>query len=230
MKKRFHIYCTLFLLSIGCGIAIDAITEYEEISDSFSAGWNSGWNSAYAQKGEEGSYKYYDIAVSFRPVSATAKDATFGTDSVYNVIAKEKEEVHYNNVVMHIGNDKVEWPSFGENILGLGSLLYIIGIIGFWYFLIVIVRYFRNGDVFLHDIANSLTKAAVFLLVSYLAEWIIIWAWHEMSTSMVELEGYEIVPHFDYNNTHLYISFGLLLLAQIIKYGKEMKEENELTI
>ena len=34
----------------------------------------------------------------------------------------------------------------------------------------------------------------------------------------------------EYCNSDLYIAFGLLLLAQIIKHGKELKEEQELTI
>ena len=40
MKKKFHIYCVLFLLSIGCGIAIDVITGYKEMAQSFNAGWH----------------------------------------------------------------------------------------------------------------------------------------------------------------------------------------------
>lgn len=218
MKKKFHIYCVLFLLSVGCGIAIDVITGYKEMVQSFNAGWH----------GEEEPYN--DINVTFRPKSFRTENATFGTDSVYNVITKEKEAVHFNNAVVHVGKDKVELPSFADKLIGLGSLLYVVGILGFWYIFVGIVRSFNDGEVFHHFVASRIMKTSVFLLVMYLAQWIITWGWNDISQSMVQIEGYEIVPHFQYNNSYLYTAFGLMLLAQIIKHGKELKEENELTI
>ena len=226
MKKRFHFYCMLFLLSVGCGIAIDTITEFKD----FVNGFSEGWHDADVDWGKEEPYKYKDINVFFRPKSFRLGDATLGTDSVYNVLANEKEAVNYNQINVHVSKDKVKMSSLGENLIGFGCILYSVGFIGFWVIFIMIVRSFSRGDVFLHSVANRVTKAAVFLIISYLAQWIVIWGSYELAVSMVQLEGYEIVPHYQYDNSLLYTGFGLILLAQIIKYGKEMKEENELTI
>lgn len=226
MKKRFHLYCMLFLLSVGCGIAIDTITGFSDMVQGFSEGWHD----ADVDNGKEEPYKYNDINVFFRHKSFRIGDAALGTDSVFNVKANEKEAVNYNKVTVHVSKEKVEMSSLGETLIGVGSLLYSVGILGFWVIFIMIVRSVSKGDVFLHFIANRMTKAAVFLILVYVGQWIVIWGSYEMTVSMVQLEGYEIVPHFQYDNSYLYTGFGLILLAQIIKYGKEMKEENELTI
>ena len=48
--------------------------------------------------------------------------------------------------------------------------------------------------------------------------------------SMIQLEGYEIdIPNTP-DNIMLYVAIGLMLIAQIFSLGRQMKEEQELTI
>lgn len=225
MKKKLNLYCLLFIFAVGFGITLDFVTGFTDIKNAFMEGKRDAdeeWRKAAP-------YRYENADVRFRSKSFSMKQG-IGKDSIYNEITKEKEALSYNRMVVHVPKDKSCSSSYSEFLLGVGSTLYSVGILGFWIIFFMAIRSVKRGEVFLRLVASNLIKAAIFLLIAYVAEWVITWAHYEHAREMVEIANYEIVPNFKYNNSNLYISFGLLLLSQIIKHGTELKEEQELTI
>lgn len=225
MKKKFNLYCLMFILSVAFGITIDFVTGFTD----FKNGFMEGWRSADEEWGKVAPYEYDNAIVTFRPKSLYL-DNVIGKDSIYNEITNEKEAMNYNRIVVQVPKDKASSTTFSNTLLGLGSTLYAVGILGFWVIFFLAIRSVKHGDVFLQSVAAYLTKAAIFLFIVYIGEWMNTWAYYEHAKALVEIANYEIVPWYQYNNSNLFIAFGLMLLAQVIKYGKELKEERDLTI
>lgn len=225
MKKKLNLYCLLFIFAVGFGITINFVAGFKDMK----IGFMEAWKGESAEWGKEDPDQYNIAHVTFRPKSFS-KDNKLGKDSIYNEITKEKEPVSYNSVDVYISKEKSPSPALSGSLIGIGSILHAIGIIGFWIVFFKAIRSVKHGDVFLLSVASYLTKAAIFLLIVYIGEWVLTWANFEYTKEMVEITNYEIVPDFLYNNSNLYMAFGLLLLSQIIKHGNELKEEQELTI
>ena len=225
MKKKLNLYCLMFILAVGFGVAVDFVTGFNDMRNSFVEGWKDG----NADWGKEVPYKYKDVHVTFRTKSFSVDNAT-SKDSIYNENTKEKEAISYNSITMQVPKDKAQSSTSTDVLIGIGSILVAIGCLGFWVVFFLAIRSVKRGDVFLSSVASYLNKAAIFLLLVYVGEWVLTWAHYEYVKEMVDIANYDIVPNFEYCNSDLYIAFGLLLLAQIIKHGKELKEEQELTI
>lgn len=225
MKKKFNLYCLMFILAVGFGVAVDFVTGFNDMRNSIVEGWkdeNTDW-------GKEAPYKYVDLDVPFRTKSFSVDNA-LSKDSIYNRKTQEKEAISYNRITVQVPKDKVQSSTSTDVLIGIGSFLVVIGCLGFWVVFFLAIRSVKRGDVFLSSVASYLNKAAIFLLLVYIGEWVFTWAQYELVKGMVDIANYEIVPNFEYSNSDLYIAFGLLLLAQIIKHGKELKEEQDLTI
>lgn len=229
MKKKLNLYCLMFIFAVGLGITIDFITGFPYMKTEFMEGWRAGRADAEAQWGEGEPYKYDDVHVNFLPKSRFI-DNKVGIDSIYNENTKEKEVVEYDKMYVRVPKDKSAQFTSGDVFLGVGCIIYYVGIIGFWVVFFLAIRSVKQGDVFLQSVASYLTKAAIFLLVAYAGEWFFTWADYEHAKELVKITNYELYPNFQYNNSNLYIAFGLMLLSQIIKSGKELKEEQDLTI
>lgn len=215
----------MFIMAVGLGVAVDFVTGFNEMKTSFVEGCRDG----NADWGKAAPYKYEDVHVTFRTKSFSADNA-ISKDSIYNDNTQEKEAINYNRITVQVPKDKANSSTFSNVLIGLGSILVAIGCLGFWVIFFLAIRSVKQGDVFLSSVASYLNKASIFLLLVYVGEWVLSWAHYVYVKEMVEIANYEIVPNFEYNNSNLYIAFGLLLLAQIIKHGKELKDEQDLTI
>lgn len=225
MKKKLNLYCLMFILAVGFGVTIDFVTGFNDMRNGFVEGWkdsNTDW-------GKEAPYEYVDVYVPFRTKSFSV-DNVLSKDSIYNKNTQEKEAINYNRITVQVPKDKAQSSFTAVFLTGIGSLLVAIGCLGFWIVFFRAIRSVKRGDVFLSSVASYLNKAAIFLLLVYVGEWVLTWAHYKLVKEMVDIANYEIVPNFEYSNSDLYIAFGLLLLAQIIKHGEELKEEQELTI
>ncbi len=215
----------MFILAVGFGITVDFVTGLNDMRNGFVEGWNDG----RADWGKVAPYKYEDVPVTFRTKSFSADNA-ISKDSLYNNKTQENEAIRYDRITVQVPKDKAQSSTTTDVLIGIGSILVAVGCIGFWVVFFLAIRSVKRGDVFLTSVASYLNKAAMFLLLVYVGEWVFTWAHYEYVREMVDIANYEIVPNFEYSNSDLYIAFGLLLLAQIIKHGKELKEEQELTI
>ena len=226
MKRKLNIYCIMFIMAVAVGITINLVTGYQELLTSFAEGKKS----ADDEWDKQGAYKYDDVYVTFRPKSFSVGNY-IGHDSIDNAKTNEREAVSYRSITVQVPSEKARpATAYSNTLLAIGSILYGIGILGFWIIFIITIRSVKRGEVFLLNVASHLMMAAIFLLVAYAAQWVFIWAAYERAIELVAIADYEIVPNYEYDNSLLYIAFGLMLLSQIIKQGKELKDDQELTI
>lgn len=109
-------------------------------------------------------------------------------------------------------------------------ILYIVVIVYFWINFLRIIICVNKGLIFDRIIEHRLMKGGWTLLVAYALEWGIAFMFYLYHHSMIQLEGYEIdIPNTP-DNIMLYVAIGLMLIAQIFSLGRQMKEEQELTI
>lgn len=225
MKKKFNLYCLMFILAVGFGITVDFVTGFNDMRN----GFVEGWRTADEDWDKVAPYIYKDIPVTFRTKSFSTSNA-IGKDSIYNENTQEKEAINYNRITVQVPKDKAQSTTTCDIFIGVGSILVAIGCLGFWVIFFLVIRSVKRGDVFLSSVASYLNKAAIFMLLVYVGEWVLTWTHYEYVKEMVNIANYEIVPDIEFSNSNLYIAFGLLLLAQIIKHGKDLREEQELTI
>lgn len=112
----------------------------------------------------------------------------------------------------------------------IGDILEAVGFVGFWIIFFKVIRSVKRGGVFLSSVASYMKKAAIFLLVAYIGELMWSIAHYNYVKEMIELANYNILPELHFGDSKLYVAFGLMLLSQIIMHGKELKDEQDLTI
>lgn len=223
MKKKLNIYCVLFILALILGNGLDFAFSFSDMKRLCSEGIAEVKDNMDNDRFEN----YNVVGVTFHP------KVFFGDsckDSVYNEITKEKEAVYYSSIMVQVPKEKSSSSMENDTLSLIGSIIAIVGNLGFWVIFFITIRSVKRGNVFLLSVSSYLTKAAIFLFVAYVGDWMISWGAYNYAKEMVEIANYEIAPDFIYSSSKLYIGFGLLLLAQIIKHGKELKDENELTI
>lgn len=219
MKKKLNLYCIMFILSIVLGSCVNFAVYFKDIKSMCSA--------AITEVDKIGYEDYNPVAISVLPKSLF-NDAP--QDSIYNEITKEKEAVDFDRIEVRVPKEK-SVSSLSNNALStVGSILAMVGFLGFWVVFFKVIRSVKRGDVFISSVASYMKKAAIFLIVAYIGELMDAMAHYIYVTEVIELADYNIIPELHFNDSKLYVAFGLMLLSQIIMHGKELKDEQDLTI
>lgn len=109
----------------------------------------------------------------------------------------------------------------------------LLGIVLFTWIIVLtfkIVRRLRKGEVFIIQVSQYLHRTGWMLVSYYVLAFIYSYAGYLYLSKRVFLAQYEIVPHCDTNVLVLILGFVLLIISQVILMGKDLKEEQELTI
>ena len=93
-----------------------------------------------------------------------------------------------------------------------------------------LVRRIRRGEVFVAQVSKYLEITGYLLASLYLMQWIASYALTQYCIRNIQLADYYVVYENDTNSMYLLTGIGLMIISQIILMGKEMKEEQELTI
>ena len=93
-----------------------------------------------------------------------------------------------------------------------------------------LVRRIRRGEVFVTQVSKYLENTGYLLSALYLIQWIASFALTQYCIHNIQLADYYIVYVNDTNSMYILTGLALMIISQIILMGKEMKEEQELTI
>ena len=93
-----------------------------------------------------------------------------------------------------------------------------------------LVRRIRRGEVFVAQVSKYLEITGYLLSALYLIQWIASYALAQYCIHNIQLADYYIVYENDTNSMYLLTGLVLMIISQIILLGKEMKEEQDLTI
>jgi len=102
----------------------------------------------------------------------------------------------------------------------------------FWLLTMVItvVRQIRSGEVFVSNVAKYLKKIGFLLAGIYLVQLIGSYIFVKYLQHKICLAKYYIVYENDVNIMYLLTGLALLIISQVILMGKDLKEEQDLTI
>ena len=214
MKRKFNIYCTIFL----CVLLLGAGSSFIKGSMGFWAGANE----AIKFEGQG-----TPLVVSLNP----QQGLTNYTDSITNTLTGEPMKMSLCNIIVGVNQiqdyQSMAWWNVGITV---AFILYFVVIVYFWINFLRIIICVNKGLIFDRIIEHRLMKGGWTLLVAYALEWGIAFMFYLYHHSMIQLDGYEIdIPNTP-DNIMLYVAIGLMLIAQIFSLGRQMKEEQELTI
>ena len=96
--------------------------------------------------------------------------------------------------------------------------------------IIKLVSSIRRGEIFVTKVAKYLEITGILLSVLYLNAIIVSYSITQYFIANIHLADHSIVFKNECNSMYLLTGLGLMIISQIILMGKDLKEEQELTI
>ena len=121
--------------------------------------------------------------------------------------------------------------------VGLKAVLLIVSaivimIVTIWILCIVykLVRRIRRGEIFVAQVSKYMETTGILLSLLYLFRWGVSYAFTQYCVHHIQLTDYYVVYKNDANSMYIITGLALMVISQIILMGKDLKEEQELTI
>ena len=131
---------------------------------------------------------------------------------------------------------KLESPS-SNKIVNFQLILFatwaiFFAIVSIWILCMVfkLIRKIRQGEIFVSQVARYLEISGYLLSALYLFQWISNYVYTKYCINNIQLADYYIVYKNEANYMYIITGLALIIISQIILKGKELKEEQELTI
>ena len=224
MKKKFNLYCGLLIAAIVFGIGLTMVQTGYQMYTGGKAGWE------LAKKEQANGVKrdpFWGMKMinEMAPVQMMRKNPLEITDSIVN--EKTGEKMGFMPVVA------VVWSKDAGNrmqmIQTIGDFNWVFIII-FWIAFIKLIIAVNKGKIFEKSMETQLAWGGWSVFGMYVLGWVT-----ELTNHILNMQTFEFA---DYNHmiiqfpdtALLYSAFGMLLMGQIFKIGRQMKEEQELTI
>lgn len=234
MNKKIKIYSLILLLVI----IVSALSNTLRVEHS----------SSVQKVGEQMELVDYPSDIDFSHTSANG-DTTYRNYSKWmsytvNVVANNFEgrkvlvsKVFDQTCEVNLQKVELKFPvSNTTNEKGLYGVfvgLYICLIaIALWIFYIIFktIRSIRKGEIFVTQVSKNLEKIGIILCVIYLVQWLGSYIITQYIIYNIHLAYHSVVYKNESNIMFLIMGLSLMVVSQIILMGKDLKEENDLTI
>lgn len=224
MKRKFNVYCILMLVATVVGLTIDfslnastVLNVFKDVSVGTAEGSANGTDAMP-----------YTVALDL--------EATENQFSDHRIIDRQTGKplpaklaraiVRYDNTYK-----EMEQEPLGVLLLtSLCSLISIVALVALWVYFIKLVLAVNRGMAFDRIIEHRLRMMGILLLVVYASSWAFALGYYAMEKSVADIEGYRVVLDNYPSLMELLSGLGMLMIAQIFSIGRQMKEEQELTI
>lgn len=150
-------------------------------------------------------------------------------------VSQEKQEMQTYKVTMQ--KVRLQTPVTEDKLINFPMITAILSgvltaVVTIWILCLVfkLVRRIRRGEVFVTQVSKYLENTGYLLSALYLIQWIASFALTQYCIHHIQLADYYIVYVNDTNSMYILTGLALMIISQIILMGKEMKEEQELTI
>ncbi len=224
MKKKFNLYCGLLIAAIVFGIGLTMVQTGYQMYTGGKAGWE------LAKSDHENGVKRdplwgMKMVNEMAPVEMMRKNPLEITDSIVN--EKTGEKMAFMPVV------GVVWSKDAGNrmriIQTIGYFNWVFMII-FWIAFIKLIIAVNKGKIFEKSMETQLAWGGWSVFGMYVLGWVTQLTNHFLNVQTFEFADYNhMITQFP-DTALLYSAFGMLLMGQIFKIGRQMKEEQELTI
>ena len=225
MKKKFNLYCGLLIAAIVFGIGIDMSKSLYTMYYGGKTGWE------FAKKEHEMGVKrdpYWVLNFQQRmvPVEMMPLNVLLEpTDSIVNKKTGEKMPI-----MTAAGIVFPKEPCNRMRVMQGFSYIGLVFVIIFWIAFIRLVVSVNKGSIFEQSTERQLAWGGWGVFGIYVIGWVQVLINYFQNVEMFEFEGYTLFIGNTPDHALLYSAFGMLLIGQIFKIGRQMKEEQELTI
>lgn len=248
MNKKLGIYCFLFWVALlmllinsskfDRGIVKSAELERMNPGQVDAPAYVDGWeygntpaqyyygsDTVYQSNGGISVYKkaglyYYDVYV--MPKRSDDKR------SLISSVGDKKYMVSLQKVSIVIPADEANNVCFILRIV-----LYVLTTgVSIWLIILILklIAKIGKGEIFVSGVSKMMETTGILLSCLYLFRWIILFAITHYCIKNIELANYDIVDKVDANGMLILTGLGLMIISQIILLGKDLKDEQDLTI
>ena len=110
------------------------------------------------------------------------------------------------------------------------SVVALIVIVWILCLVVKLIRSIRRGEIFVTQVSKYLEITGILLSALYLYQTIVCYAITQYNMHHIQLADYYVVFKNDANSMFIITGLALMIISQIILMGKDLKEEQELTI
>lgn len=216
MKKKFNLYCVLLMVALIFSITVPGLCTF---GTGFIQGWTDGDNTTQKVEG-------VFTAVSMLPKQGPAHF----THEIYNEKTGKDENMCILTAMVNSPSQSREDHklfSIGLPIMGVMAVGIIISYLVFFVKIILAVN--RN-EIFDIKMERRLTWFGALLMAYYALQWAIAISNLIMVRSVYEFHDYILAITNTPHASTLLSGIGMLLIGQIFRIARIMKEEQELTI
>ena len=119
---------------------------------------------------------------------------------------------------------------FPYYLLGSSFIFWIIAFVWIFWMVFKLIVKIRSGEIFVTKVAKYLETTGYLLSFIYLYELVVSYIITQYFIANIHLADHSIVFVDESNSMYLLTGLGLMIISQIILMGKDLKEEQELTI
>ena len=122
--------------------------------------------------------------------------------------------------------------SFSFHIIFAIVSALVVTIVIVWILCMVykVIRSIRKGDIFVAQVSKYLETTGFLLTALYLFQWFFSYVFTQYCINHIQLSDYYIVYKNEANSMYILTGLALMIISQIILMGKDLKEEQDLTI
>ena len=119
---------------------------------------------------------------------------------------------------------------FPYYLLGSSFIFWIIAFVWIFWMVFKLIVKIRSGEIFVSKVAKYLETTGYLLSFVYLYELIVSYIITQYFIANIHLADHSIIFVNECNSMYLLTGLALMIISQIILMGKDLKEEQELTI
>lgn len=226
MKKKFNIYCGLLIAAIVFGIGLDMFEAGYWLFLGGKAGFEMAKRSKQTEQRQCPTDELQRIN-KMAPIEMMPKDGFLmnSGDSIVNLKTGEKMPIItiQGYVIPQNGNNRM---GILQGFSYLGGIFIIVFLVAF----IKLVISVNKGRIFEKSMETQLAWGGWSAFAMYVLDWICTLYNYNLNMQEFKFEAYDLSILQKPDTFLLYSAFGMLLIGQIFKIGRQMKEEQELTI
>jgi hypothetical protein len=232
MNKKLKIYSTLFVVAIII-LAVTSTFHYNSVS------WSSD---------PEETMELVESAPEFMSCDTLANGSVVTTQHPYigyEVSVKPKNKPNQKMLLSksygqtyRVNMKKVDLEVPASDVHSALPMILIISsavvavVVAIWIVFLVfkLIRNIRKGEIFVTKVSRYLETAGILLSVLYLYTLVVSYATTQYFIHNLHIADYYIVFNNECNGMYILTGLALMIISQIILMGKDLKEEQELTI
>lgn len=234
MNKKLKIYTTLFLVVLFVLLVFPVNLHH--------------YSSTYIP-GSEGKLEYGNIPEQFYErdtiieadgISTSSKMSTrtytvnvlpkkpYANTAIISTVGDQAYKVTMKQVTLALPTAKAKkTPTvifITSIIISLAMLIWVLCLV------IKLIRSIRRGEIFVSNVSKYLETTGILLSVIYIIQFISSYAEALFFMRNIKLAEYDVVFQNNTNSMLIITGLALMIISQIILMGKDLKDEQELTI